>query len=56
MYSPRYSLTGFILQTTTASSTSSLCRMSMQATGVWLPAPSTRETCPVVFFPAAFAL
>ena len=41
---PRYSFTGFILHTTTASSAKSLCRMSMQATGVWLPAPSTRDT------------
>ena len=55
MWGPRYSFTGFILQTTTSSSRISLCRMSPATTGSWLPAPRTRETAPGDAFPLAFS-
>lgn len=44
---PRYSLTGFILQMTTLSCSTSMCRMSSITTGSWLPAPSTSATAPL---------
>mmetsp|Transcript_21429 Transcript_21429/g.59359 ORF Transcript_21429/g.59359 Transcript_21429/m.59359 type:complete len:236 (+) Transcript_21429:1743-2450(+) len=52
---PTYSFTGDILTITTSSSAINLCSKSRNTTHIWLPAPSTSATPPLLAFPSLFS-